>query len=92
MEESDDEDFDIGELDLSSYGEEVSDEESSEESTPDSDSYGEMSGEDREYTGDMFKKTKGIKFSGAPFKQLGVNNDKLGTNDYTCLSIWSSGG
>ena len=53
--------------DLSEYGDEATE---SEESSGSSRSSGEESstgGEDREYTGDMLKKTKAVKFAGAPF-------------------------
>ena len=68
----------------------------SEEETPDS-AYGSEEdtvtddGEDREYTGNMFGNPP-RKFAAGPFEQIGQHNSDLGTNDYCCISIWSTGG
>ena len=50
------------------------------------------SGDDREFTGDMFMKKKPIKFAAGQFDKQGQQNLKLGTNDFCVISIWSTGG
>lgn len=70
-------------------------EDDDDEEDDDDDDYDNESGnddeEDRLYAGDMFK-GKSIKFTASPFDKLGQHNEKLGTNDYCCISLWSSGG
>ena len=80
-----------GLLDMEGSDEDETDEAESEESPSD---YGseDFDGEDREYTGDMFKKNKSIKFSASPFEHMGQHNAALETNDYCCISLWSTGG
>ena len=70
------------------YDEEDDDDE--DDSDDDYDSEGDDE-EDRLYAGDMFKGNS-IKFTASPFDKLGQHNEKLGTNDYCCISLWSSGG
>ena len=69
----------------------------SEEESPQDSEYGseevtDDAGEDREYTGNMFGKNPPVKFAAGPFEVLGQHNHKLETNDYCCISIWSTGG
>ena len=87
-------DFDADGIDISGDDSEYGSEEPSE---PES-GYGDESdpsssgGEDREYTGNMFDKNPPVKFAAGPFEVLGQHNHHLETNDYCCISIWSTGG
>lgn len=102
-ESGEDSEIDLDDLDLDLGSEFDEDEESgegsgygSEEGSGSDDSSGSGSGsdngEDREYTGDMFDKVQPVKFLGGKFESLGQHNHKLETNDYCCISIWSTGG
>ena len=54
--------------------------------------YSGSEGEDREYTGDMFAKTKPIKFASGTAEAIGNVNKSLNVYEYVGFSIWRNGG
>ena len=98
-EDVDDEDIDVSEdedeEEESGYGsEERSEEESGERDSDESSGLesGEGTDADREYNEDMFKDVQKQCFAAAKFDVQGMSNTKLGTEDYCCVSLWSTGG
>lgn len=76
------------ESEIEDVQEEEDEEESEEYDVSGSD--GALEGEDRQYTGDMFKDTKPVHLMADPIEIPGVYNVETDTIDSCCISIWST--